>query len=492
MRSDSIKRTVLMLTIALLTTMAPTSAVMAADDAKAETKPKAPAEKPAEKPALKKAANPVVLISTTQGDIYVELFADAAPETVANFIGLAEGTKEFTDPTTRKKVKRPFYDGLIFHRIIKNFMIQGGCPLGTGTGGYKFKDEISAEALGLDKLKAFDEKTGAHAWLMVRSQRDFQRVIRQPLLEKMNIKNQEEFEKRKAEYNKALNALTVQNCLENMGYKFDDSLKSRHPKRGYLAMANSGPNTNGSQFFINLIDTPWLTGKHTVFGRVIKGMDIVDKLGAVPVNPRSKPIPSVSIKSIRVTKNPPKPDPEPKQVVVPKPKLIAPANTVKVDVKGLTLYLPKTWKTQETTSKMRIAQYEIPAVEGDKENAELIVFYFGSRGAGPIDANLNRWIGQFAAQERATKASRSQSAQGNYVMINITGTYNKTVGPPIQRKTEAKAGSRMIGVIIDTSEAGPFYLKLSGPDKTVAASADAFRAAFGGNAKTEKPYELKK
>lgn len=444
--------------------------------------------------AEKKKANPVVLISTSLGDIYVELFADAAPETVANFIGLAEGTKEFTDPKTSKKVKRPFYDGLAFHRIIKNFMIQGGCPLGTGTGGpgYQFKDELSGKALGLDKLKVRNVKTGqTHPWVGARSPQAFSQMVVMPLAKKMGIKSQAEFEKRKDEFDKELNALTLQGLLKIRGYQFDDSLKSRHPKRGYLAMANSGPNTNGSQFFINLIDTPWLTGKHTVFGRVIKGMDIVDKLGAVPVNPRSKPIPPVSIKSIRVAKNPPKANPEPKQVLVPKPKHVVPPNTVKVDVKGLTLYLPKTWKTQETTSNMRIAQYEIPAVEGDKENAELLVYYFGSRGAGPIDANLNRWIGQFGAQERTAKASRSQSAQGNYVMINITGTYNKTVGPPVQRKTEAKAGSRMIGVIIDTSEAGPFYLKLSGPDKTVAASADALRAAFGGNAKTEKPYEIK-
>jgi cyclophilin family peptidyl-prolyl cis-trans isomerase len=504
MRFNSIKCTLAMLAIALLMTMAPASTLMAADDAKAETKPKAPTEKPAEKPtkkaaeepALKKAANPVVLITTSKGDIYVELFQDAAPETVANFIGLAEGTKEFTDPVTKKEVKRPFFDGLKFHRIIKNFMIQGGCPLGNGTGdpGYKFKDEINAEALGLNKLKAFDQNTGAHPWLMIRSQNDFQRIIAQPLYKKLNINSQADFEKHKAEFSKAIETLTVQNCLENMGYKFDSTLKSRHPKRGYLAMANSGPNTNGSQFFINLKDTPWLTGKHTVFGKVIKGMDVVDKLGEVPVGQGSRPIDPVSTKSVRVAKNPPKPDPEPKEVVVPKPKQpkqVVPANTVKVEVKGLTLYLPKAWKTQETTSNMRVGQYDIPAVEGDKESAQLIVYYFGKQGAGPIDANLSRWIGQFKPEGRSAKASQSTSTQGKYVMVNIAGTYNKPVGPPVQRKSEAQAGSRMVGVIVQTSEAGAFYLKLAGPDKTVTASIDALRAAFGGDAKTEMPYELK-
>ena len=92
----------------------------------------------------------------------------------------------------------------------------------------------------------------------------------------------------------------MKDCLENQGRQFNDSLKSRKPTRGMLAMANAGPNTNGSQFFINLIDTPWLTGKHTVFGRVIGGMDIVDKIGETPVSAGdSRPVEEVKILSIR-------------------------------------------------------------------------------------------------------------------------------------------------------------------------------------------------
>ena len=96
--------------------------------------------------------NPIVVMKTNHGDIEIEMLKDAAPKTVQNFIDLAEGTKEVNG----KKIDKPFYDGLIFHRVIKDFMIQGGCPLGTGTGdaGYKFDDEISAKALGLDKEKA--------------------------------------------------------------------------------------------------------------------------------------------------------------------------------------------------------------------------------------------------------------------------------------------------------------------------------------------------
>ena len=100
--------------------------------------------------------NPVAIINTTMGVIEIELFQHAAPQTVANFIGLAEGTKTFTDSKSGSEVKRKYFDGLIFHRVIKDFMIQGGCPLGTGTGnpGYTFKDEINADSLGLNDMKA--------------------------------------------------------------------------------------------------------------------------------------------------------------------------------------------------------------------------------------------------------------------------------------------------------------------------------------------------
>ncbi len=248
--------------------------------------------------------DPNCLIKTNKGDIVVRLFASEAPKTVANFIGLAEGTKEFIDPKTNDKVKRPYYDGLIFHRVIKDFMIQGGCPLGTGTGspGYKFEDEINAEALGLQTMKAISEKGQPHQWLMVRSQQDFQRMVIQPLFRAMGITSQEQLDQRREELNERVKTLTLKDVYTNLGYKYNDKLESHAPKRGVLAMANSGPNTNGSQFFINLIDTPWLTGKHTVFGEVVKGMDVVDAIGQVPVGEGSKPVEPVTIISICVIK----------------------------------------------------------------------------------------------------------------------------------------------------------------------------------------------
>jgi cyclophilin family peptidyl-prolyl cis-trans isomerase len=249
----------------------------------------------------KQKENPVYVIQTTFGDIEVELFQDEAPKTVGNFIGLAEGTKEFKDSKTGKTVKRPFYDGLIFHRVIKNFMIQGGCPLGNGQGGpgYVFDDEIDAKALGLDKIKAFDPQKGPHRFLAIRNEQEFQRNLLAPLFQKMNITSQKELDKRKAEFEARLESLTLMEAYENLGYVYSDKGSKHAPVRGALAMANAGPNTNGSQFFINLADTDWLAGKHTVFGKVIKGMDVVDKIGAVEVDSQNKPVKDVKIISIR-------------------------------------------------------------------------------------------------------------------------------------------------------------------------------------------------
>lgn len=248
--------------------------------------------------------NPIYIIKTNQGNITVELFADTAPVTVDNFIGLATGTKEFTDPATRKKVKRPFYDGLVFHRVIKDFMIQGGCPLGNGQGdpGYRFEDEIDADALGLGKVKAMDLERGPHPFLGIRSKQDFQAMLLRPLFRELNVRSQEDLEKRKDEVDKALTNLTLKQAYENMGYRYSAKGSGHPPVRGALAMANAGPNTNGSQFFINLADTPWLAGKHTVFGRVTGGMDVVDKIGQVPVEAQAKPTTDVVIISIRPKK----------------------------------------------------------------------------------------------------------------------------------------------------------------------------------------------
>jgi cyclophilin family peptidyl-prolyl cis-trans isomerase len=247
--------------------------------------------------------NPRCIIKTNKGDIIIKLFADEAPKTVENFLGLAEGTKEFIDPYTKEKVKRPFYDNLIFHRVVKGFMIQGGCPTkdGYGSPGYRFEDEINAEMLGLDKIKAVSSQ--GQQWMSIRSEQDFIDNIIKPLLLKLQITTQEQLKEREDELNQIIASMSLKDAYENLGYKYSATLKSHEPKRGCIAMANSGPNSNGSQFFINLVDTPHLTGKHTVFGTVIKGMDVVDAIGEVKVSPGNNiPIEPVVILSIRKLK----------------------------------------------------------------------------------------------------------------------------------------------------------------------------------------------
>jgi len=160
---------------------------------------------------------------TSEGKIVVRLFETDAPVTVKNFIELAEGSREWTDPRDRQKKQAPLYNGTIFHRVIPDFMVQGGDPAGTGMGGpgYQFQDETKGSP-----------------------------------------------------------------------HKFD--------KAGKLAMANSGPNTNGSQFFITVAPTQWLTGNHTIFGEVVEGQDVADKITKVPRNRQDRPNQDVVLKAVTI------------------------------------------------------------------------------------------------------------------------------------------------------------------------------------------------
>lgn len=161
------------------------------------------------------------IFHTSEGKIVCRLHETDAPKTVANFIELAEGSREWTHPVHHNKSKDKLFDGTIFHRVIPQFMIQGGDPAGTGFGG--------------------------------------------------------------------------------PGYKFEDETKGsphRFDKPGKLAMANSGPNTNGSQFFITVAATPWLTGNHTIFGDVVEGQNIVEKISAVDRDRSDKPRTPVVLESV--------------------------------------------------------------------------------------------------------------------------------------------------------------------------------------------------
>lgn len=212
------------------------------------------------------------VIETDKGNLILELFDQDAPKTVQNFVDLAQGNKE-TMTRNGRKVKKRFYDGLTFHRVIENFMIQGGCPNGDGTGGpgYTFEDEINAKSLGLDKKKVSDPPQYYQGQL--------QRVV----LREMGINGQSEFDAKREEFQKKYEkemGLSVMEVLYRVGYRYNEVLTSHKAVRGSLAMANAGPNTNGSQFFINQVETPHLNGLHTVFGQLIEGYDVVDKIVA--------------------------------------------------------------------------------------------------------------------------------------------------------------------------------------------------------------------
>lgn len=162
--------------------------------------------------------------------------------------------------------------------------------------------------------------------------------------------------------------------------------------------------------------------------------------------------------------------------------------TNEVKIQDITLKVPASWKSSPPSNNLRLAQFEIPPVKGDKEPAELVVSSFGGTGGG-VSANITRWIGQFSSEGRKAKVTQGEVEAGKYVFADITGTYNKSIGPPFLRKTKPVPDSEMLGVILAVEGKAYYFLKLTGPEKTVASIKDEFRASFGANAKDEKPFE---
>jgi cyclophilin family peptidyl-prolyl cis-trans isomerase len=249
------------------------------------------------------AADTELLIRTSLGEIRCKLYDQACPVTVQNVIEMSEGRRAWTDPATGQQVNRPLYDGLTFHRVIPGFMIQGGDPKGNGQGGpgFQFKDEINAVSLGLDKEMALqgDQLHPSIAYMG----RQFVGTYLDPRLAGRGIGPTSTAEERNAAIAAILPQLQTISLMEfykDLGYRYDAALPpSKKPVRGVLAMANSGPNTNGSQFFINLGDTPHLAGKHTVFGEVVAGMEVAVAIAGVPRDERDMPRSPVKIIGIR-------------------------------------------------------------------------------------------------------------------------------------------------------------------------------------------------
>jgi|HubBroStandDraft_4_1064222.scaffolds.fasta_scaffold158764_2 gluconolactonase len=165
----------------------------------------------------------------------------------------------------------------------------------------------------------------------------------------------------------------------------------------------------------------------------------------------------------------------------------APA-TKTIKAGDLNLTVPETWEKQPVRSQFRKAQMKVPDVAGDKDETDFVVYYFEGGGGG-IDPNVQRWVGSFLPTGRKVKVTSGKSPQGEYVFVDLQGTWKKPIGPMVQQKTEQMPNSRALSVILTTKD-GNYYLRLTGPEKTVSANADAFRAAFGADAKTEKDRPL--
>jgi hypothetical protein len=172
----------------------------------------------------------------------------------------------------------------------------------------------------------------------------------------------------------------------------------------------------------------------------------------------------------------------------PRANAADPAATKTIKADDLTLTVPESWRPEQVSSNFRKAQMKVPKVEGDKEDADFVVYFFEGGGGG-VQANIQRWVGQFQAKNRKVKVLSGKSSQGDYVLVDLQGTWNKPVGPMVQQRTKEMPDSRAISLILTTKE-GNYYVRLTGPEKTVAANADALRAAIGADAKSEKERKL--
>ena len=166
--------------------------------------------------------------------------------------------------------------------------------------------------------------------------------------------------------------------------------------------------------------------------------------------------------------------------------------TTEVKANALRLQVPEAWKQERSDSRMRAAQFTIPAKDEKGEAAELVVFYFGGGATGGTEANIERWIGQFQEKGREVSLSRGEFKQGEYIVADISGTWKKPDGPPFARKTIDKPNSRVINVIAIVTDGGEkdhYFLKLAGPDKLVKSQAEALRKALGATPDSEKPFK---
>ena len=237
--------------------------------------------------AMEDPQNHLVRISTSQGEMFLELFPLEAPNNVENFIALASGKKEFINQSTGEPIQARYYNGMRFHRAVPGFIIQAGSPVNNPLGLQVnlLNDEINANALGLDQIPALNPDGSFADVLNIESKQDFHEDILTPLYAQQNITDVEAVLNRQYQVLEILQGLSVKSVYENQGYRYDDSLPSRPIERGTVAVANSGPDSNGPEFFISLTAAEWLSGKYTVIGKVIEGQEVMDSIGNTAIDP---------------------------------------------------------------------------------------------------------------------------------------------------------------------------------------------------------------
>ena len=251
--------------------------------------------------AMEDPQNPLIRISTSQGEIYLELFPFEAPRNVENFIALAEAEKEFTNPDTGELIQARYYNGMRFHRVVPGFVIQAGSPVYNPLGVQVtlLNDEINADALGLDQISALNPDGSFADVLNIESRSDFHEDILTPLYAQRNITDVEAAVNSQFQVLKALQNLSIKAVYENQGYRYDDSRTSRPIERGTVALANSGPDSNGPEFFISLTAAASLSGKYTVIGEVVEGQEVMDRIGNTAIEPDQFSSLSTLIYSVR-------------------------------------------------------------------------------------------------------------------------------------------------------------------------------------------------
>jgi cyclophilin family peptidyl-prolyl cis-trans isomerase len=251
--------------------------------------------------SMEDSQNPLVRISTSQGEIYLELFPLEAPSNVENFIALAEGEKEFTNQDTGAPIQARYYNGMRFHRVVPGFIIQAGSPAYNPLGLQVnlVDDEINANALGLNRISALNPDGSFADVLNIQSKLGFHEAILTPLYSQRNITDIEAALSRQYQILETLQNLSVKSVYENQGYRYDDSLQSRPIERGTVALANSGPDSNGPEFFISLAAAEWLSGKYTVIGKVVEGQEVMDSIGNTAIDPDQFSSLSTLIYSVR-------------------------------------------------------------------------------------------------------------------------------------------------------------------------------------------------